>query len=78
MAMVILETKTVPLPSGVTFDEPLRRLRLIGAVAHGTRLAVIPNPTLRSLSGLWVATSTVSIDVTGSGDITIDSAVFDD
>jgi len=72
-----LETKVVQLPEGVTFDteETIafdwrgRTQSIVGGLTAANAQVAI---TLRSVS------DSISVDVTGSGDVTIDSAVFDD
>lgn len=72
-----LDTKTVTLPDGVefetvetiAFDWRGRTWNTVGAVTEANAQVSI------TLKGTY---ETVSIDVTGSGDITINSAVFDD
>ncbi len=71
-----LDTRTVTLPGGVTSTLSKRSL-LIGAVApqHGWRYHCDQRSGLDQIEERY---DTVSIDVTGSGDITVDSRVFDD
>ena len=72
-----LDTTTVTLPSGVTFDtvETIafdwrgRTVSMVGGIS-----ATNAQVSIRINNG----SDTVSIDVTGSGDITVDSKVFDD
>ena len=73
----ILETKTVPLPDGVTFDDvETISFDWRGRTWHTFGGNTEPNAQVSiRLVGTY---ETVSIDVTGSGDITINSAVFDD
>lgn len=72
-----LDTRTIPLPSGVTF-------KTVETIAFDWR-----GRTWNTAGGLTMANAqvsiilqneigTASVDVTGSGDVTIDSAVFDD
>ena len=73
----VLDTKTIPLPVGVTFktvetiafDWRGRTWNTVGGVtrSHAQVSIVLENEI-----------GTASVDVTGSGDVTIDSAVFDD
>ena len=73
----VLDTKTITLPDGVTFktvetiafDWRGRTWNTVGALTMSNAQVSI---TLQNEIG------TVSVDVTGSGDVTIDSAVFDD
>ena len=72
-----LDTTTVTLPSGVTFDtiETIAfdwRGRTVSTVGGITSTNAQVSITINNGS------DTVSIDVTGSGDITVDSKVFDD
>ncbi len=72
-----MDTRTVPLPSGITFDtvETIafdwrgRTWNTVGAITTSNAQVSIR---------LKNSTGSVSIDVTGSGDITVDSKVFDD
>jgi len=72
-----METRTIPLPDGVSFDtvEAIafdwrgRTVNTIGAIVSFNAQTSI---TLRN------SNDSVSVDVTGSGDVTIDSLVFDD
>jgi len=73
----VLDTRTIPLPDGVTF-------KTIETIAFDWR-----GRTWNTAGGLTRSNAqvsivleneigTASVDVTGSGDVTIDSAVFDD
>ena len=73
----VLDTRTIPLPDGVTF-------KTVETIAFDWR-----GRTWNTASGLTRSNAqvsivleneigTASVDVTGSGDVTIDSAVFDD
>jgi len=73
----VLDTRTIPLPGGVTF-------KTVETIAFDWR-----GRTWNTAGGLTMANAqvsiilqneigTASVDVTGSGDVTIDSAVFDD
>ena len=72
-----LDTKTISLPDGVTFEtvETIafdwrgRTWNTVGALTMSNAQVSI---TLKNNTG------TVSVDVTGSGDVTVDSKVFDD
>lgn len=72
-----MDTRTIPLPSGITFEtvETIafdwrgRTWNTVGGLTSSNAQVSI---TLKSDN------DSVSIDVTGSGDITIDSKVFDD
>jgi prepilin-type N-terminal cleavage/methylation domain-containing protein len=73
----VLDTRTIPLPAGVTFEtvETIgfdwrgRTWNTVGALSMDKAQVSI---TLRNEIG------TASVDITGSGDVTIDSQVFDD
>lgn len=73
----VLDTRTIPLPDGVTFEtvESIgfdwrgRTWNTVGALTMSNAQVSI---TLKNEIG------TASVDVTGSGDVTIDSQVFDD
>ena len=73
----VLETKTVTLPNGIAFDS-------VESIAFDWRgrtwhtMGAITEPNAQVSIRLVNSYETVSIDVTGSGDITINSAVFDD
>ena len=73
----VLETKTVLLPNGVTFDDvETISFDWRGRTWHTFGGNTEPNAQVSiRLVGTY---ETVSIDVTGSGDITINSAVFED
>jgi Tfp pilus assembly protein FimT len=72
-----LDTRTIPLPDGVTFEtvETIafdwrgRTWNTVGAFTTSNAQVSI---TLKNSTG------SVSVDVTGSGDVTVDSKVFDD
>ena len=72
-----MDTRTIPLPDDVTFDT-------VETIAFDWR-----GRTWNTVNGLTTSnaqvsirlknsTGTVSVDVTGSGDVTVDSKVFDD
>jgi len=72
-----MDTKTIPLPEGITFKTVEKiafdwRGRTWWTVGGVTESNVMVSITMVGTS------DSVSIDVTGSGDITIDSDVFDD
>jgi Tfp pilus assembly protein FimT len=73
----VLDTRTIPLPDGVKFGT----VETIGFDWRGrtwnTAGAVTRSNAQVSIT-LTNDIDTVSVDVTGSGDVTIDSAVFDD
>jgi outer membrane biosynthesis protein TonB len=72
-----METRTIALPEGVTFEtaETIafdwrgRTWNTVGGVTEANKQVSI---TLKNSSG------SISVDVTGAGDVTIDSRVFDD
>lgn len=72
-----LDTKAIPLPSGITFET-------VETIAFDWRGRTwrtadgVTEPNAQVSIRLQGANDTISIDVTGSGDITIDSKVFDD
>ena len=72
-----LDTRTIPLPDGVEFDD-------VETIAFDWRgrtwhtVGINTEPNAQVSIRLVNSYETVSIDVTGSGDITINSAVFDD
>jgi prepilin-type N-terminal cleavage/methylation domain-containing protein len=73
----VLDTRTIPLPGGVTFKtvETIAfdwRGRTWNTAGGLTRSNAQVSIVLQNEIG------TASVDVTGSGDVTIDSAVFDD
>lgn len=71
------DTRTVTLPSGITFDT----VEAISFDWRGRTLSTISGvttPNSQVSIRLVSSDDSVSIDVTGSGDITIDSQVFDD
>jgi Tfp pilus assembly protein FimT len=73
----VMDTRTIPLPSGITFDtvETIafdwrgRTWNTVGALTTSNAQVSI---RLRN------SRDSISVDVTGSGDVTIDSQVFDD
>jgi hypothetical protein len=75
----VLDTRTIPLPSGVRFD--VVQAETIGFDWRG-RTWNTAGATTRSNAQVSITLTNdidrVSVDVTGSGDVTIDSAVFDD
>jgi Tfp pilus assembly protein FimT len=72
-----MDTKTITLPEGVAFDS-------VETIAFDWRgrtwntVGAITTPNAQVSIRLQDGNNSVSIDVTGSGDITIDSQVFDD
>lgn len=72
-----LDTTTVTLPSGVTFDT----VETIAFDWRGRTVSTVDGITSTNAQvsiRINNGSNTVSIDVTGSGDITVDSKVFDD
>ena len=72
-----LDTTTVTLPSGVTFDT----VETIAFDWRGRTMSTvggITSPNAQVSITINNGSDTISIDVTGSGDITVDSHVFDD
>src|SRR5688572_11150028 len=72
-----LETKTITLPNDVSFET----VETIGFDWRGRTWSTVDGVTTASAQvsiRLRNGTDSVSVDVTGSGDITIDSGVFDD
>ena len=73
----VLDTRTITLPDGVTFE----RAETVAFDWRGRTWNTSNGVTSSNaqVSIVLVGTNdTVSIDITGSGDVTIDSAVFDD
>ena len=72
-----MDTRTIALPSGVEFDT-------VESIAFDWRgrtwntVGALTMPNAQVSITLKNGVDTVSIDITGSGDITIDSKVFDD
>lgn len=72
-----MDTRTIALPSGVTFDT----IESISFDWRGRTLSTvdgITTPNAQVSIRLRNSDDAISIDVTGSGDVTIDSQVFDD
>ena len=75
-----MDTRTINLPSGVSFD-PRDNLDSVSFDWRGRTLRTAGGVTEQNAQvsvRLKNSDDTVSVDVTGSGDITIDSRVFDD
>ena len=73
----VLDSRTIPLPSGVTFGTQ----EIIGFDWRGRTWNTAGDVTRSNAQVSITLTNnvdSVSVDVTGSGDVTIDSAVFDD
>jgi type II secretory pathway pseudopilin PulG len=72
-----MDTRTVTLPSGITFET-------VEAIAFDWRgrtvstVDGITTPNAQVSIRLLSSDDSISVDVTGSGDVTIDSQVFDD
>jgi Tfp pilus assembly protein FimT len=72
-----IDTRTIPLPSGIEFDE----VQTVAFDWRGRTWNTVGALTLSNqqvLIRLKYGSQIVSVDVTGSGDVTIDSKVFDD
>lgn len=72
-----MDTRTITLPSGITFDT----VETISFDWRGRTLSTvggITTPNAQVSIRLLNSDDSISIDVTGSGDVTIDSQVFDD
>lgn len=71
------DTRTVTLPSGITFDT----VESISFDWRGRTLSTVSGvttPNSQVSIRLVSSDDSISVDVTGSGDITVDSQVFDD
>jgi Tfp pilus assembly protein FimT len=72
-----MDTRTVSLPSGITFET----VESIGFDWRGRTVSLVggvTTPNAQVSIRLQSSDDSISIDVTGSGDVTIDSQVFDD
>lgn len=72
-----MDIRTIGLPDGVTFET----VETIGFDWRGRTLSIVDGVTTTNAQvsiRLRNSSDSVSVDVTGSGDITIDSRVFDD
>lgn len=72
-----LDTRTVTLPSGITFET----VETISFDWRGRTVSVangITTPNAQVSIRLLNSDDAISVDVTGSGDVTVDSKVFDD
>jgi len=72
-----MDTRTIDLPSGISFET----VETIGFDWRGrtwNTVGALTSSNAQVSIRLKSSTDSVSIDVTGSGDITIDSQVFDD
>jgi type II secretory pathway pseudopilin PulG len=72
-----MDTRTIPLPSDVTF-ETVETIAFDWRGRTWSTVDGITTPNAQVSIRLNNGTDSVSVDVTGSGDITIDSRVFDD
>ena len=71
------DTRTISLPSGITFDT----VESISFDWRGRTLSTVAGVTSSNAQvsiRLLSSDDSISVDVTGSGDITVDSQVFDD
>ena len=72
-----MDTRTISLPSGITFET----VEAISFDWRGRTMSTvdgITSPNAQVSIRLQNSDDSISIDVTGSGDVTIDSQVFDD
>jgi hypothetical protein len=72
-----MDVKTISLPDGVSFET----VETIGFDWRGRTVSIVDDVTTTNAQvsiRLKNSSDSVSVDVTGSGDITIDSRVFDD
>lgn len=72
-----MDTRTIPLPDGVSF-ETIETIAFDWRGRTWNTVGDITTPNAQVSIRLKNSVDSVSIDVTGSGDITIDSKVFDD
>jgi Tfp pilus assembly protein FimT len=72
-----MDTRTIPLPSDVTF-ETVETIAFDWRGRTWSTVDGITTPNAQVSIRLRNDTDSISVDVTGSGDITIDSRVFDD
>ena len=72
-----LDTRTVNLPSGVTF-ETVETIAFDWRGRTWNTVGGVTSPNAQVSIRLVNSDGSISVDVTGSGDITIDSRVFDD
>jgi hypothetical protein len=71
------DTRTISLPSGITFDT-VESISFDWRGRTMSTVAGVTTPNAQVSIRLLSSDDSISIDVTGSGDITIDSQVFDD
>ena len=72
-----LDTQTIPLPQGVTF-ETIETIAFDWRGRTWNTVGGVTTPNAQVSIRLHNSNGSISIDVTGSGDVTIDSRVFDD
>jgi hypothetical protein len=72
-----MDTRTITLPSGVTF-ETVETISFDWRGRTVSTVGGITTPNAQVSIRLLNSDDSISIDVTGSGDVTIDSKVFDD
>lgn len=72
-----MDTKTIPLPDGVTF-ETVETIAFDWRGRTWSTVGAVTTSNAQVSIRLKNSIDSVSVDVTGSGDITIDSHVFDD
>jgi hypothetical protein len=73
-----LDTRTITLPGGIEFDGDPETIAFDWRGRTWNTQNGVPRPNEQVSIRLKSGTEIVSIDITGSGDITINSAVFDD
>ncbi|HEX7772282.1 MAG TPA: hypothetical protein VF435_07655, partial [Pyrinomonadaceae bacterium] len=73
-----LDTRTITLPNGIEFDGEPETIAFDWRGRTWNTQNGVPQPNEQVSIRLKGGTEIVSIDITGSGDITINSAVFDD
>ena len=72
-----MDTKTIPLPEGITF-KTVEKIAFDWRGRTWTTVGGVTESNVMVSITMVGTNDSVSIDVTGSGDITIDSEVFDD
>ena len=73
----VMDTRTITLPDGITF-ETVETIAFDWRGRTWSTVGAITTPNAQVSIRLQNSNNAISIDVTGSGDITIDSQVFDD
>ena len=73
----VMDTRTITLPDGITF-ETVETIAFDWRGRTWSTVGAITTPNAQVSIRLQSSVDAISIDVTGSGDITIDSQVFDD